>query len=84
MSGIVGISPVALTGRAAPLRSFVQWVVQWTLRRIKQAVRYSSRVAREVKADGGLPLPLALPAALVITGATLWIVVSVAGAVRPL
>jgi hypothetical protein len=72
MSGIAGITPI----REAGIARGVVAVAQRTLRGPVLAVQSWRRA-------GALPLPVALPLALVISGGLTWFVVTVAGAVRP-
>jgi hypothetical protein len=73
MSGIVGVSPVRRIGVAGALRAMGS----------RCHDRLHALVER-VRADGGLPLAVALPLAVSMTAALSCLIVVVASAARPL
>lgn len=72
MSGIVGVSPIRAIGMAGALRAV------W--RRSQNRLR--SGIER-IRAEGGLPLGLALPVAITMTSVISCVVVVVASSARP-
>ena len=73
MSGIVGVSPIRGSGVSGALRV----LGRRSHHRLKTSVEY-------VRAEGGLPLVVALPLAVTITAGLSCVIVVVASAARPI